>query len=85
MTYAAGQGHAAIVSALLAHGVDANAVYANRLTALMWAAGYGRDEVVKVLLAAGARPDERDDRGKSAADIAREGGYAKTVSLLERK
>ncbi len=51
----------------------------------MWAAGYGRDEVVKVLLAAGARTEPRDDRGKTAADIAREGGFAATVSLLEPK
>ncbi len=85
MTYAAGQGHGAIVAALLAHGVDANATYANQLTALMWAAGYGRDEVVKVLLAAGARTEPRDDRGKTAADIAREGGFAATLSLLEPK
>jgi len=65
--------------------VDANAEYANRLTALMWAAGYGHEEVVKVLLAGGARTDARDDRGKTAADIAREGGFAATVSLLAGK
>jgi len=84
MTYAAGQGHTAVVRALLAKGVDANAVYRNDLTALMWAAGYGRDETVKALLESGARTDLRDNRGKTAEDIAREGGYATTVSLLER-
>jgi ankyrin repeat protein len=50
----------------------------------MWAAGYGRNDVVKALLESGARTDLRDNRGKSAADIAREGGYAQTVTLLER-
>ena len=82
MVYAAGQGHEAVVRALLAHGVDANAVYRNDLTALMWAAGYGRDEAVKALLEAGARRDARDNRGKTAADIAREAGFTATAGLL---
>ena len=83
MTYAAGEGHAAIVKQLLATGIDANAVYRNDLTALMWAAGYGRNDVVKVLLDAGARAELKDNRGKTALDIAREGGYTQTAGLLE--
>jgi hypothetical protein len=74
-----------VVRALLGHGVDPNARYRNDLTALMWAAGYGRDEAVKVLLAAGARTDLRDNRGKTAADIAREAGYPETSKLLQEK
>jgi hypothetical protein len=85
MVYGAGQGHAAVVRALLEHGVDVNATYRNRLTALMWAAGYGRDEAVAALLQAGARADLRDDRGKSAADIAREAGHPATARLLLEK
>ena len=42
MTYAAGEGHAEIVKMLLAKGVDPNGVYNNDLTALMWAAGFGK-------------------------------------------
>ncbi len=57
MTYAAGEGHTEIVQMLLAKGVDPNAVYDNDLTALMWAAGYGRTATVKALLDAGARAD----------------------------
>jgi len=38
-------------------GVDPNAVYTHELTALMWAAGYGHDDTVRALLAAGARAD----------------------------
>jgi ankyrin repeat protein len=49
----------------------------------MWAAGYGRSDVVKTLLGAGARPDLRDNRGKSALDIAREGGFGETATLLQ--
>ena len=38
---------------------------------------------MKALLDAGARADLRDNRGKTAADIAREGKYDDTVKLLE--
>jgi len=82
MVYAAGQGHAAVVRALLRHGVDVNATYRNDLTALMWAAGYGRDDAIRALLEAGARTDLRDNRGKTAQDIAREAGFAASAQLL---
>ncbi len=77
MTYAAGTGHTEIVMLLMAKGVDPNALYNNDLTALMWAAGYGKTATVKALLAAGANPRLRDNRGKTAADIARRNISAK--------
>ena len=83
MTYAAGQGRTDVVLLLLKAGVDANAVLAHQLTALMWAAGYGRTETVQALLAAGAKAGLKDDRGKTALDIAREGNFPDTVKLLE--
>ena len=51
----------------------------------MWAAGYGRTEAARVLLEAGAKTEPRDNRGKTALDMAREGNYAETVSLLEAR
>ena len=57
--------------------------YAHELTALMWAAGYGKTDTVQALLAAGAKPELKDDRGKTALDIAREGNFPDTVKLLE--
>lgn len=83
MTYAAGEGHTAIVKLLLARGVDPNAVYEHGLTALMWAAGYGRVDTMRALLDAGARADPKDDRGKTAIDIARENNQPAAVSTLE--
>jgi ankyrin repeat protein len=83
MTYAAGQGRTEIVVLLLRAGVDPNAVYAHDLTALMWSAGYGQTTTAQALLAAGAKAELRDDRGKTALDIAREGNFADTVKLLE--
>jgi ankyrin repeat protein len=49
----------------------------------MWAAGYGRTETVKALLEAGAKSDFKDNRGKTALDIAREQRHAETAQLLE--
>ena len=83
MTYAAGQGRSEIVVLLLRAGIDPNAIYAHELTALMWAAGYGKTETMQALLAAGARAELKDDRGKTALDIAREGNFDEAVKLLE--
>lgn len=56
--------------------------YAHDLTLLMWAAGYGHVEVVRLLIGRGADTDLRDDRGKAALMIAEENGHAEVVTLL---
>jgi ankyrin repeat protein len=67
-------GHAAIAAA-----------YEQRLTALMWAAGQGQGEAVKLLLARGAKTDLRDDRGLTAAQIAQQAGHAQIAQALAVK
>jgi hypothetical protein len=40
---------------------------------------------VRALLAAGADPSRKDNRGKTAADIAREQNFTETVALLQQR
>jgi uncharacterized protein len=91
MIYAAGHAYAPIVALLIQAGVDVNRRYAHGLTALMWAAGHdasaGVDDVeatIKTLIAHGAALDLKDDRGKTAADIARGLGHEEALKLLTR-
>jgi len=83
MIYAAAQGHAQAVRLLLDRGVAVNRLYYHNLTALMWAAGYGQADCVRLLLERGADRALKDDRGKTAADIAREQGYSEVAALLQ--
>jgi uncharacterized protein len=91
MIYAAGRAYAPIVELLIAVGADVNRRYAHGLTALMWAAGHdasaGVDDVeatLKALIDHGAALDLKDDRGKTAADIARDLGHKSAAALLTR-
>lgn len=75
----AGSGHAAlgeaivfgqthIASYLLSRGASVNARYKNGITPLMLAARYAKLDCLKLLLAAGADVDARDDQGQDALD-----------------
>lgn len=59
---------------LLQRGANANAVAPNGNTPLMLAAAYGRESAVRLLVAAGAQRQLRNDRGLSASDFARNAG-----------
>jgi uncharacterized protein len=91
MVYAAGRAYAPIVALLIGAGVDVNRRYGHGLTALMWAAGpdasAGSEDVdatIKTLIAHGVALDLKDDRGKTAADIARDLGHQPAAALLMR-
>ena len=92
IVYAAASGELDIVRQLLGQDLDVNARYANDLTLLMWASGPDQSvaetqalEVVSYLLNAGARIDDRDDRGRTALMIAAEGNHAEIVQLLLKR
>ena len=80
---AAARGDPSAVSAFVSAGADVNAQHAElRLSALMFAAYFGRDAVVRVLLEKGARANLKDATGASAADWATAGDRAATADLL---
>ena len=60
----------AVMGALLEARADANAIDNAGWTALMWAAGKGRDVAVYMLIEAGAVVDVRNSDGRSALHLA---------------
>ncbi len=88
IVYAAARARLDVVKRL-GRNVDINSRYQHDLTLLMWASGADENvaeadavEVVKYLLDAGARIDDRDSRGRTALMIAAEGGRAEIAALL---
>lgn len=69
--YAATGPEPAVVTLLLDRGAAIDAESPNRSTPLMMAAQYGNEANVDVLLARGADPRRKNDRGLDAADFAR--------------
>jgi hypothetical protein len=84
LVYAAGQGEAAVLVALLEAGDDPNQRDVVGATPLMWAAAEGRTEAIAVLLAHKADTQLRDDRGMTALAIAREQKQEAAVKALEQ-
>lgn len=58
------------VAALLEGGAAPNARGGGRMTPLMMAAGYGQEDIVRLLLANGADPRLSDAQGETAVDTA---------------
>ena len=83
-TYAAGNGCTECLMELLRAGTQVNAPLENDLTLLMWAAAYGGESSVRLLLAQGADRGLKDKRGKTAADMAFEGNHPGVVALLKQ-
>ncbi|WP_310644997.1 ankyrin repeat domain-containing protein [Limnohabitans sp.] len=81
-TYAAAHGCTACLQDLVKAGTNVNAKLENDLTLLMWAAAYGQDETVRYLLSQGAEKEAKDNRGKSAVDLARDGNHLALAQLL---
>jgi ankyrin repeat protein len=71
-----------VVRALLEAGADVNATQHGGYTPLLQAAAAGKKDLVLLLLEHGARPDCVCDRGKSAADYARERGHTEVAEIL---
>lgn len=83
-TYAAASGCTGCLSELRRTGSTVNAPLENQLTLLMWAAAYGHETTVRFLLEQGADRSLKDNRGKTAAEMARDGNYLAVARLLEQ-
>lgn len=59
-----------VIQALIDHGADVNAVNIGAMTPLMFAAGYSTEEIIKILIKAGADIDIKDKDNKTAEDFA---------------
>jgi ankyrin repeat protein len=81
--YAASGPDPKLVGLLLERGAQLEAPSANGTTALMMAAGYGAMDAADLLLARGADPRRRNQRGLSAADFARRAGRDALAQRLE--
>ncbi|NPU84915.1 MAG: hypothetical protein HPY65_10550 [Syntrophaceae bacterium] len=79
--WAAYYGKADMITLLASRGANVNASspYGTPLTL---AAQYGFASAVRALLEAGADPSMKDASGQTAADYARQGGFAEIVALL---
>jgi uncharacterized protein len=71
-----------VVCVLLECGADVNATQHGGYTPLLQAAAAGKKDLVLLLLEHSARPDCVCDRGKSAADYARERGHTEVAEIL---
>lgn len=81
------RGHVDYVRRAVQLDIDLNRVNLNGWTALLEAVvfgdgGAGQQEIVRLLLAAGADPGIRDANGRSALDHARERGFDEIAALL---
>lgn len=81
--YAASGPEPRVLTLLLARGAQLDATSANGTTPLMMAAGYGALDGADLLLARGADPRRRNDRGLGAADFARRAGRDALARRLE--
>ncbi len=82
---AAARGDVSAVTALVSAGGDVNTPHAElRVSALMVAAYFGKDAVVRLLIEQGAKANLKDAAGASAADWATAGDHAATTDVLTK-
>lgn len=77
------KGHVAIVHAFLAKGASPDARDPKGGTALHWAVGSGRAEIVALLLKSGADRQAVDGSGQTPADVARRKGRLALAEMID--
>uniref|UniRef100_W6NCU1 Ankyrin domain containing protein n=1 Tax=Haemonchus contortus TaxID=6289 RepID=W6NCU1_HAECO len=80
---AAQNGHVRVVNVLVQdHGASLEAITLDNQTALHFSAKYGQLVVSQTLLALGANPNARDDKGQTPLHLAAENDYPDVVKLF---
>jgi len=82
LTNAVTSGDEKAVSALLANGADVNESTGGGQTALILAVIFGHTNLIKLLLRAGADPQQRDNLGLNALEWAQRRGLPEAVVIL---
>jgi hypothetical protein len=82
LTNAVQSGDEQAVSAILANGADVNETTGGGQTALILAIIFGRTNLVKLLMNAGADPQLRDNLGLNALEWAQRRGLTEAVAIL---
>ncbi|KAF0406839.1 glycosyltransferase family 2 protein [Gigaspora margarita] len=83
IAYAAHNGHGLAVETLLVRGANVNIVDVYLWSPLMLAAYKGRANIVRQLLLAGADNSLQTANGKTASQLARDGGYLHVSDMIE--
>jgi len=82
LNVAVGKGDLAFVKKLIEYGADVNEM-SEDLSPLMIAARYNKVEILKVLLASGANPSAKNDKGFTALKYAQLSNAADAVAILK--
>ena len=83
LTNAVTSGDEEAVSALLANGAEVNATTGGGQTALILAVIFGHTNLVKLLMKAGADPQQRDNLGLNAIEWAQRRGLTEVLAILK--
>ncbi|MBZ4037565.1 ankyrin repeat domain-containing protein [Flavobacterium sp. 17A] len=82
LTVAISKGDLETVKKFIEYGADVNQM-SEDLSPLMTAARYNKVEIIKVLLASGARPNEKNDKGFTALKYAELSNAAEAIAILK--
>lgn len=82
LTVAISKGDLETVKKFIEYGADVNQM-SEDLSPLMTAARYNKVEIIKVLLANGARPNEKNDKGFTALKYAELSNATEAIAILK--